>query len=63
MDSLVRGDVGKSIKGSVEVEVRGVKNVRQNRVSPDRIEMYERGLNVHEIHLMGPPVLRIIFQP
>ena len=34
-ESAVQGDVGKSVKGSVGAEVRGVKNVRQNRVSPD----------------------------
>ena len=32
------GDVGKSVKGSIGVEVRGVKNVRWNRVSPDSLE-------------------------
>ena len=31
MESAVQGDVEKSIKGSVGVEVRGVKNVRWNR--------------------------------
>ena len=34
--SVVWGDVGKSVKGGVGAEVGGVKNVRQNRVSPDR---------------------------
>ena len=34
-ESAVWGDVGKSVKGSVGVEVGGVKNVRWNKVSPD----------------------------
>ena len=34
-ESAVWGDVEKSIKGSVRAEARGVKNVRQNRVSSD----------------------------
>ena len=33
---MMQGDVGKSVEGSIGDEVGGVKNVRQNRVSPDR---------------------------
>ena len=32
----MQGDVRKGVKGKVGVEVRGIRNVRQNRVSPDR---------------------------
>ena len=35
-ESAIWGIVGKSVKGGVGVEVRRVKNVRQNRVSPDK---------------------------
>ena len=38
-ESAVRGDVRKSVKGSVRAEVRGVRNVRQSRVSPDKSEL------------------------
>ena len=34
-ESVVQGDVRKGVKGSVRAEVRGVRNARQNRVSPD----------------------------
>ena len=34
-ESAVQEDVGKSVEGSVGAEVGWVKNVRQNRVSPD----------------------------
>ena len=35
------GDVRKSVEGSIGVEVRGVKNVRWNRVSPDTTNLEE----------------------
>ena len=34
-ESAMQGDAGKNVEGSIRVEVGGVENVRQNRVSPD----------------------------
>ena len=36
-ESVMWGDVGKSVEESIRDEVRGVKNVRWNRVSPDTV--------------------------
>ena len=33
----VQGDVREGVKGSVRAEVRGVRNARQNEVSPDNM--------------------------
>ena len=34
-ESAVQGDVREGVKGNVGVEVGGVRDARQNRVSPD----------------------------
>ena len=36
-ESAVQGDVREGVKGIVRVEVRGVRNMRWNGVSPDSI--------------------------
>ena len=38
-ESVVQGDVREGVKGIVRAEVRGVRNVRWNGVSPDRNDL------------------------